>query len=52
VKAVGASLIIPTYNRGDVLLDTLEMAARQEYATFEVIIVDPTRSADSRLSVI
>jgi GT2 family glycosyltransferase len=46
---VGASLIIPTYNRGDVLLDTLEMAVRQEYGSYEIIIVDQTTSIDSRL---
>lgn len=47
--AMGASLIIPTYNRGDVLLETLEMAVVQEYGTYEIIVVDQTKSIDSRL---
>jgi GT2 family glycosyltransferase len=46
---MGASLIIPTYNRGDVLLETLEMAVRQEYDAYEIIVVDQTQSVDSRL---
>ena len=46
---MSASLIIPTYNRGDVLLETLEMAVRQKYSAYEIIVVDQTRSIDSRL---
>jgi GT2 family glycosyltransferase len=46
---MGASLVIPTYNRGDVLLETLEMSARQEYDAYEIVVVDQTKSVDSRL---
>jgi GT2 family glycosyltransferase len=35
-----ASLIIPTYNRGDILADTIRMAAAQDYPDYEVIVVD------------
>ncbi len=34
------SVIIPTYNRKDMLLDTLNSLAQQTYPNFEVIIVD------------
>jgi glycosyltransferase involved in cell wall biosynthesis len=34
------SLIIPTYNRSDVLCDTLRMALDQSYSSYEVIVVD------------
>jgi GT2 family glycosyltransferase len=46
---VAASLIIPTYNRSEVLLDTLGMAVRQEYGSYEIIVVDQTKSIDARL---
>ena len=35
-----ATLIIPTYNRGEVLAETIRMAADQDYADYEVIVVD------------
>lgn len=38
------SLIIPTYNRGEVLCKTLEMALRQDFDDYEVIVVDQTPS--------
>jgi glycosyltransferase involved in cell wall biosynthesis len=34
------SVIIPTYNRKDMLLDTLNSLAQQTYSNFEVIVVD------------
>jgi GT2 family glycosyltransferase len=34
------SLIIPTYNRGEILADTIRMAAGQDYPDYEVIVVD------------
>jgi len=36
------SIIIPTYNRGEVLCDTMRMALAQDYPDFEVIVVDQT----------
>jgi len=39
---VKASLIIPTYNRGEVLCKTLEMALKQAFDDYEVIVVDQT----------
>lgn len=38
-----ASLIIPTYNRGELLCRTIEMALDQSYDDYEVIVVDQTR---------
>ena len=42
MKTLSVSIIIPTYNRKDSLLRTLESLARQTYPTerFEVIVVD------------
>ena len=34
------SLIIPTYNRGEILADTIRMATSQDYPNYEVIVVD------------
>lgn len=49
-----ASLIIPTYNRGEVLCDTIEAALRQDYGDYEVIVVDQTAAhppaVDARLN--
>jgi glycosyltransferase involved in cell wall biosynthesis len=36
------SLVIPTYNRAEVLCETMAMALAQDYADFEVIVVDQT----------
>lgn len=41
------SLIIPTYNRGAVLCDTVRMALAQTYADFEVIVVDQTAQLET-----
>ena len=37
-----ASLIIPTYNRGEVLCNTIAMALDQTHTDCEVIVVDQT----------
>jgi glycosyltransferase involved in cell wall biosynthesis len=34
------SIVIPTYNRADLILDTLESVLSQTYKEFEVIVVD------------
>ena len=34
------SIIIPTYNRGDLLLETIESCVRQERVSTEIIVVD------------
>lgn len=36
------SVIIPTFNRGKVLLETIESVLQQEYPDFEVLIIDQT----------
>jgi GT2 family glycosyltransferase len=38
------SLIIPTYNRGEVLANTIDMALAQDYPDYEVIVVDQSTS--------
>ena len=44
------SVIIPTYNRKDMLCDTLNSLAQQTYPNFEVIVVDDG-SADGTLEI-
>jgi glycosyltransferase involved in cell wall biosynthesis len=34
------SVVIPTYNRGSLLADTLRMVLRQDYDDYEIIVVD------------
>src|SRR5437588_4679320 len=34
------SVVIPTYNRGSILSDTLRMVLRQDYDNYEIIVVD------------
>jgi len=36
------SVVIPTYNRGEILCQTMAMALAQDYSDFEVIVVDQT----------
>ena len=36
------SVVIPTYNRGEILCQTMAMALAQDYPDFEVIVVDQT----------
>jgi len=42
-KDTKISIIIPTYNREEVLCQTLDLALRQDYPSYEVIVVDQTR---------
>src|SRR5438046_421159 len=37
------SLVVPTYDRGEILRQTIEMALNQDYPNLEVIVVDQTR---------
>lgn len=37
-----ASLIIPTYNRGDILCNTIKQALEQSFDDYEVIVIDQT----------
>jgi GT2 family glycosyltransferase len=39
-----ASLIIPSYNREELLVQTLRCALRQDYPDFEIVLVDQTKS--------
>lgn len=39
---VGISVVIPTYNRGEVLLDTIAMLLSQDFRANEIVIVDQT----------
>jgi GT2 family glycosyltransferase len=41
-KTPSVSVIIPTYNRPEVLCETMAMALAQDYPDFEVIVVDQT----------
>src|SRR5882762_11172627 len=34
------SVVIPTYNRGSILADTLRMVLQQDYDDYEIIVVD------------
>src|SRR5437870_1137860 len=43
------SLIIPTYNRGAVLCDTIAMSLDQTHSDYEVIVVDQTASVDPKV---
>jgi glycosyltransferase involved in cell wall biosynthesis len=43
------SLIIPTYNRGDVLCQTIAMALAQDYPDYEVIVVDQSDPVDAKV---
>jgi GT2 family glycosyltransferase len=45
-----ASVIIATYNRQDVLCDTLHFVLAQQYRSLEIIVVDQTLSTSDRLS--
>ena len=39
---IKVSIIIPTYNREEVLCQTIELALKQDYSSYEVIVVDQT----------
>lgn len=40
----GISLIIPTYNRDDLLVRTLECALRQDAPEYEILVIDQSRA--------
>lgn len=37
-----ASIVIPTYNRGKVICQAIEEALQQDYANYEVVVIDQT----------
>lgn len=37
------SLLIPTYNRHDIICETVEKYLKQDYADFEIIVIDQTK---------
>jgi glycosyltransferase involved in cell wall biosynthesis len=45
VKPLSVSVVIPTYERGQVLCDTVAMALGQDYPDFEVIVVDQSKDS-------
>jgi glycosyltransferase involved in cell wall biosynthesis len=47
----GVSVIIPTYNRGDLVTEAIESVLRQSYADLELIVVDDG-STDDTASVV
>lgn len=44
---MNVSLIIPTYNRGHILCNTIEFALRQSHSDYEIIVVDQSVSYES-----
>ncbi len=44
------SLIIPTYNRQEIVFQTLQHIKQQSISGFEVVLVDQTESNDSNLN--
>jgi glycosyltransferase involved in cell wall biosynthesis len=40
------SIVVPTYNRNDLLCRTIECLLKQDYPTYELIVVDQTRTHD------
>ncbi len=40
---IKVSIIIPTYNREEVLCQTIDLALKQDYPSYEVIVVDQTK---------
>ena len=44
------SLIIPTYNRQEIVFQTLQYIKQQSISGFEVVLVDQTESNDSNLN--
>lgn len=40
---VKVSVIIPTYNRGEALCNTIDSILKNDYDNFEVIVVDQTQ---------
>src|SRR5260221_14539982 len=43
LKYPSVSLVVPTYQRGEILSQTLIMALSQNYPDFEVIVVDQSK---------
>jgi len=43
VKPLSVSVVIPTYERGEILSEAISMALAQDYPDFEVIVVDQSR---------
>jgi glycosyltransferase involved in cell wall biosynthesis len=44
------SIVIPTYNRGEILCQTMSLALAQAYPTFEVIVVDQSPELQETVS--
>ena len=43
------SVIIPTYNRGDLIIDTLKDLVAQKYSRFEIIIIDQSDKINKKV---
>lgn len=46
-KSIFFTIVIPTYNRGKLILDTLETVLNQSYRDFEIIVVDNCSTDDT-----
>lgn len=45
------SVVIPTYNRGDSILDTIESVLQSDYPAFEIIIVDQSKNSATKEAI-